>query len=282
MNKFKLSPSFGLIPLFLIAVAITISNSSNNLYRNLAYLNLSKALVSDHVSAEFRQARLQDYFNYIYNPQSGNISPPSIDENPKFSMLTAIFIGEYYRYQGNWNKAAQWYLTAVKSDPFPVLQDSLSSLRKDKLLPDGTYKIDDLSNANHWRLVPPTNVKDITLESSDGILTASYKNNLNKRDRLVYSIRTGSFELGYHNILSTRVKLEPGTYLTIDAKIDDELKRYLRNYPGSGEWETLLIPLAGSSIHYIIFDFSERKKSAKTPIYQASVDWIKLEPSGID
>ena len=277
MKKFKITPLMGVIPLFLISAAITFSNSSNIIYHNLAYLNLAKALVSDQIKAEDRQARLHDFINSPFYPQSGNISPPSVDEYSEISMLNAIFIGEYYRFQGNWDKAAQWYLVAIESDPFPVWQNSLSYLRKDKLLPDGTYK-DDLSNTNRWILDPSSNIEELVFENSGGILNISFENIPNRRDKLAYVVSTGLFNLGYHRLLSIRMKLEPGTFFTLSAKTDDELERYISYYMGSGEWETIKVPLKGDVIHYLRMSFSETGKPNLSDSYQAQIDWIHIEP----
>jgi hypothetical protein len=244
-------------------------------HKNLSSLCFTQALVTDYIVATDRQAKLNRFLAYSH------LEPNAIHslegETSQATMIRSLFMGEYHRFQGDMEVAAYWYSQAIHNDPIPLEQRALSYIPSARLLPDGNVLVDDMSHIDNWQVVNPTNVIDITFENRDGLGFISYQNDLERRDYLVYTVSAGVLPLIYHPVLSLRVKLTTGSYLSVAAKVDGVTQRYLSYYQGTGEWETLRIPLQGSALYKLRFILSEPGKEARTSNYSIWIDWIKLE-----
>ena len=278
----KIKPTFSIlfswIVLVILVLIVTPVDFKQYYYKNLSQISLNKAINSDNITAENRQVKLTDFLRYMRLSGDKVLSAAEFKNSDNIGMLRAIFIGSYYRYHGYLDESLYWYKQAIDSDPAPLVQDSLSYLNSKRLVENGSILVDDLSDNEGWQFDNSSNVEELVFENSDGILNISFENIPNRRDKLVFDVSTGLFNLGYHRLLSIRIKLEPGTFFTLSAKIDDELERYVSYYQGSGEWETITVPLHGDVIHYLRINFSETGKPNLSDSYQAQIDWIHLEP----
>lgn len=235
---------------------------------------------ADHIRAKDRQAGLERFLGYLRSIRNEEVLPSPVEPLSETTMLRSIFVGEYYRLQGDMDKAARWYLLATQSDPLPLWQDSLQYAWRDRLLPSGDILITDFANVDGWVLDSiNSNVVDGTFECVDGVVYVSYQNRPDQRDIVAYSLYPeGGMQLGYHTVLSVRVKIEPGSFLTLEIKVDDNLERYLHYYQGIGEWEVLEFPLRGGTLQAIKLGTGEPGESKTTPVYsEVWIDWIKLE-----
>jgi tetratricopeptide (TPR) repeat protein len=261
----------------LLIVIVFWASTRSFLYRNLAYVSFSKALAADHIRATERQKGLTRFLEYLRSDRDQEILLPESEDLTEKTMLQSIFIGQYYRFQGNEDEAANWYLKAIDSDPVPFWQDSLVWTPQHMLLPDGYMLIHDFSQMEGWKLASPTNVVDVTFESVDGIALMTYPNRSDQRDRAAYALYLNPVPLSYHTVLVMRVKIEPGAFLTMVTKKDGILERHLDYYQGSGDWETLRFPLTGDELQMVKLIPSEPAKPKMASVYKIWFDWIKLE-----
>ena len=76
--------------------------------------------------------------------------------------------------------------------------------------------------------------------------------------------------------LRFRVRIRPGTKLTVDVVKDGKLvgPRFLNYYPGTGEWEDISIPIGGR-LNWVAISISEMREEDDTPAYGVEIDWIK-------
>ncbi len=270
-----------IILIFLFSVVVsTAVDQIEKINRNLAHLSFVKAMSANTIKATDRQEKLKHFVTYLHHSQDKVLLSPSVEAQTESTMLRSIFIGEYHRFQGDIDEAAQWYLQATQSDPFPSLQNSLSYARRKRLLPNGDILITDFSDVDGWQPdLVNYNVESITFDSTDGIALISYPNHLDRRDIVTYLLYPpGAIQLGYHIVLSMRVKMEPGSFLTMSVKVDDVLERHLNYYQGTGNWETLKFPLTGDLLQAIFLSFSEPgKPPTEVSTYNAWIDWMQLE-----
>jgi len=109
----------------------------------------------------------------------------------------------------------------------------------------------------------------------DGALTLAYENNLTRRD--IYAYRFDPME-PVANVVALKmwVRIRPGTRLTVDVVKDRELvsPRFLNYYPGTSDWEEIIIPVAGT-LHSVTIGMSEPGEGGNTPSYRVEIDWIK-------
>lgn len=248
-------------------------------YNNWNYAAFSRIMATDHIKAMERQAVLERFAEYLGLEQRQH---DVADTFPETSMLQAIFIGEYHRLRGDKVEAAQWYRQAAKVESEPVWQRSLSYAQRSRLLPDGSMNFDEFSDVSGWVLDQVnSNVVDAVFESQDGIAILFYQNQLDRRDTLAYMLYPeGGIRIGYHSLLSIRVKISPDSYLTVETKIDDILNRHVRYYSGTGEWEKVKIPLAGDTLQMVKLIFNEPGDPPPTTATHGYwLDWIRLELS---
>ena len=246
--------------------------------KNIAYLYLSKAFTPEPIKATVRQEMLGDFVRWYQLSQNRTYMLPWSNETSKMLMLRSIFIGQYYRFQGDMESAVSWYLMATNSTPFPVWQSSLTDIWQNKLSKDGNVMLDDFEGVGGW--IPHTNHNnsEATIESRDGIAIISYPNHLEQRDVVAYVLYPGDLRLGYHTVLSVRVKIETGSLLTIDVKVDDGLERVLSYYPGTGDWETLQFHLTSEMFYVIYLNISEPwPPPTEIPVYKVWIDWIHFD-----
>ena len=266
--------------LLLLVVFVSLANIEPILYKNLAYVSFGQALASDHISAMERQEKLMHFLKYLRLVRDQEISLPDAQDSAEKTMLQAIFIGEYHRFQGDVDEAAHWYLQAVESDPFPLWQDSLSYMLRNGLLPDGNILIDDFSDMRGWVPDSHNNAVDARFERIDRVTSISYRNLPAQRDLLAYSLYPNPLEmpLAHHAVLSIRVKLELGSYLTLEeVTLSNGRTRHLNYYRGTGEWETLKFSITGDILGEIKLIVSEPNEPREANIYRVWIDSIKLE-----
>ncbi len=264
----------GICLMFALSGACTVAHIARH---NWAYITLNKALAADHIKAADRQAKLAHFVDYLHWAQSHNSQILSPQDNSKATMLRSIFIGEYYRSRGNVDRAAWWYRQAIQCEPYPLWQDSLSYAKRDRLLPNGNILITDFGDIERW-ISEPVNNANVNFESKDGVVCISYQNRSDQRDIAAYSLYPeDGVQLGYHTTLSARVKVEQGSFLTLELKVDGNLERYLNYYEGTGDWETFEFPLTGDVLQAIKLGVSEPSQLAATQLYRVWIDWIQLE-----
>ncbi len=109
----------------------------------------------------------------------------------------------------------------------------------------------------------------------DGILTLAYENNLSQEDIYAYVYNLPQPLAGVA-ALKMRVKIYPGTLFTVDVVKNGELvaPRFLNYYPGTGEWEEIVIPVDGR-LDSITISIGESGGQTTTPSYRIDIDWIK-------
>lgn len=265
------------ILLVVLTVLIGFRDIKAKIHRNSAYLAFSRVMAADHIEATKRQADLKHFAEYISPEEDRGETLKSLSEE---TMLRSIFIGEYHRLRGDIDEAARWYMQAAYSEPDSLWQDSLLCARRDRLLPDGDILITDFANVDGWVLDSNnSDVVDVAFESVDGIAYISYQNRPDQRDIVAYSLYPeGGVELGYHTTLTLRVRIEPGSFLTLEAKVDDVLERYLNYYEGTGHWETVRFPLEGEILQAIKLSVSEPGMDSETAdTYKVELDQMRLE-----
>jgi hypothetical protein len=263
-----------LLLLLLLGFSFTLS-WKEPVYRNIAYLSFADAMGSKMIEASMRQAKLAQFLNFIQRTE--NISIPE-DLRVDVSMPQALFIGEYNRYHGDLQAALKWYHVAVRAMAEPRWQSSLSHIPLNDLLPDGNLLINDLSDLERLELVEgDTNVADFTLKNNNGIVSISFDNDFDERDRLAYVLHTGDIPLAYHPVLTLRFKSSSG-YLSLATLIDGDRQRQISYYQGDGDWEILSVPLEGDMLEKLYFKFDEPGESPQyVEVYKFWVDWIRLE-----
>jgi hypothetical protein len=247
--------------------------------KNLGYVSLSRALASDHIQATDRQVKLARFLAYLDSAGELDVPLSLVKQSNETSMLRSIFIGDYYRLRGDLNKAARWYLLAAHSEPFPSMQNSLLYAQRTRLLPDGDILIADFTNVDAWVPCWDNNNDDAALESDNNTALISYPNNLEQRDFVAYLLYPeGGLQLGYHTVLSMRVRVETGSFLTVEVTVDDVAwQRVLHYYRGTGDWETLRFPLTGDVLKMVELSVSEPEERLGRVRYSVWIDWIQLE-----
>jgi hypothetical protein len=264
--------------LFVILVALIGVGAGGKIAKNSAYLVFSRTMVANHIGATERQAALDRFAEFI--SPAGMIS--AVESSSEETMLPSIFIAEYHRLKGDMAEAAQWYRQAARSEPEPTWQHSLLYAQRDRLLPDGSILIDDFQTTGSWKPdLVNNNVEEVVFESQDRIACLSYPNHPDRRDIVAYSLYPeGGVELGYHTTLALRVRIEPGSFLTLETKVDDVLERHLNYHEGTGSWETVMLPLEGEVLQAIKVSASEPGTSLETAdTYTVELGQIRLELS---
>lgn len=109
----------------------------------------------------------------------------------------------------------------------------------------------------------------------DGILTLTYQNNLLQRDIFAYRYNLTEPIAGVVAV-KMRVRIYPGTRLTADVDVDGELvsPRFLNYYPGTGDWEEVIIPVGGT-LNSLTIGIGEWSEGDNSPSYRVEIAWIK-------
>jgi hypothetical protein len=246
--------------------------------QNLVMLNFIRAVTAESIQAVERQTTLARYADFLDDTREAGVAEQG-NRGTDASMLHAYFVGEYHRRQGENDEAAAWYRTAAHAAPQPNKQSSLAYAQRSRLLADGSLLVHNFSDLVGWQQIPETNVQDVMINSQNGALTFSYANRNDQRDIFAYQLfPEGGIPLGYHSILSLRALTEPGSYLTLETKVDGKYERHINYYQGSGEWETISVPLAGERLEAIFLSMGEPgKPPTTTPVYTIHLDWIHLD-----
>lgn len=125
-----------------------------------------------------------------------------------------------------------------------------------------------------WVRLSANNI-DGTFQIDNGVLLMTYNNDVTKRDIFAYVLQ---LEQPIDNVMfvKMRVKISSGTNLTVDIVKDNQLitPRFLNYYPGSGEWEEIVIPIDGR-LETVTVGISEPNAERTTPIYRIEIDWIE-------
>lgn len=127
---------------------------------------------------------------------------------------------------------------------------------------------------DQWVRFSANNI-DGTFQIDNGVLLVTYNNDVTKRDIFAHVLR---LEKPIDNVMfvKMRVKISSGTNLTVDIVKDGQLiaPRFLNYYPGSGEWEEIVIPVDGR-LESITVGIGEPNAERTTPTYRLEIDWIK-------
>ncbi len=111
--------------------------------------------------------------------------------------------------------------------------------------------------------------------ASKGVLILAYENNLTQKDVYAY-IFTPREPVAAVSVIKMRVRVSSGTRLTVDVIRNGELvsPRFLNYYPGTGDWEEIIIPVGGV-LNSLTIGIGESGEGSTTPAYRVEIDWIK-------
>ena len=113
---------------------------------------------------------------------------------------------------------------------------------------------------------------------NNGVLSLSSQNDPFLRESIGYRLRLEQPQQGVIAI-KLNVKISPGTHLTVDIDKDGEqvIPRFLSFYPGTGNWEEIIVPIGGRLDSLIIY-ISEPQggEGDDLQVYHLEVDWIKM------
>jgi arabinofuranosyltransferase len=133
-----------------------------------------------------------------------------------------------------------------------------------------------LDQVNRWRPYSTNNVTGL-LKGDNGSITFTYLDNPQKRDLYTF----GFFpDPAINNVIAlrARVNIANGTYLSIEARSPSQLwKKFLSNYRGWGEWETVLFPVEVEPLSGIAISIGEPglvKNAGLT--YRVSIESISV------
>jgi hypothetical protein len=268
------APAWILAAAILLVVSTPPGAALSALDANLHNIAFLRALFADPIRAEERQSALLAYARHLHPDHVGSGSSSTQSES---ALLRSFFIGEYYRWHDQVAQAAQWYWQAATAKPVPAQQTSLAYAPRISLSPTGDVSIDSFDTLERWQLDPQNNVAQPVLSSRDGISHIAYDNRPNARDIFAISLFP-NIPIGYHRHLGLRLRLAPDTFITIETKVDGELTRQVNYYQGSGEWETVRIPLAGELLNQIKIGLGEPTVVESAPErYEVWLDWLRLE-----
>jgi 4-amino-4-deoxy-L-arabinose transferase-like glycosyltransferase len=113
---------------------------------------------------------------------------------------------------------------------------------------------------------------------AESVLTIVYSNTQGVADAVFFDLPL-NIDLREALALLLRVKLAQGSYLTLETVVDGQYWRpvNLNYYQGTGEWTTLIIPLAnGQHLNAVRISVSEPDETPRTPRYALSIDWLKI------
>jgi len=132
---------------------------------------------------------------------------------------------------------------------------------------------EDTQHLNNWTPYWMNNVEG-GFRMSNGVLVMDYENNLSQRDIFAHTF------VPHQSISMVAIRLRayvmPGTRLTIDTVVNGELvsPRFLENYPGTGEWEWITIPVGGE-LDALTISIAEQSAERYTEHYELQIGWIR-------
>jgi hypothetical protein len=128
------------------------------------------------------------------------------------------------------------------------------------------------------RLVWQQGADKASVTIAESVLTIVYSNTQGVADAVFFDLPL-NIDLREALALLLRVKLAQGSYLTLETVVDGQHWRpvNLNSYQGTGEWTTLIIPLAnGQHLNAVRISVSEPDETPRTPGYALSIDWLKI------
>jgi len=267
-----------LLTLSIVILSLAIPSLLPFLLANQHNMRFVGVMVANPIETTELQRVLADYADYL-QPKTTSSKSAIPDISDSHNLLSSVFRGEYYRLQGMPALAADWYRTASVAQLQSTILGSLSAIPRSRLLPDGNLLVHDFENLDNWQLLPETNVNDVLQESKDDMLSISFANRFDQRDILAYQLYpAGGVPIANHKTLSFRIFLNPGTFFTLDIKVDGGIKRYLAYHQGNGNWEIISTQLDGDRLEGIIMSFGEPGSSnPPVPEYSIKLDWARLE-----
>lgn len=109
---------------------------------------------------------------------------------------------------------------------------------------------------------------------SNDVLELYYLNDLKKRDIFSFYMPVNKPNV---KTLLFRVRIQPGTYFTVDTTVNGQLvsPRVINYYRGTGEWEELSIPIGGT-LSALSMSIGEPSDKETQKDYKLEIDWIKI------
>ncbi len=132
----------------------------------------------------------------------------------------------------------------------------------------------DSAELDNWFAHNSNNVQG-SFHIANGYLQLSYINNQARRDVFAYIFALPQPAPAVQS-LQFHARIQPGTYLTIDVKVEGQWvsPRFVSYYPGAGIWETISVPVNGQ-LDAVAVSIGEKSESGITEEYRVDLDWIK-------
>jgi hypothetical protein len=141
-------------------------------------------------------------------------------------------------------------------------------------------KIDDFDNlSDNWKPHPANNIEG-EFSAKDGALRLGFFNRKGIRDIYAYGYY---FEDPPSSVssLTLRIKLEPGTFFTVDVKVSGQVidPRFLNYYTsGANDWEAIRVPIPEGDFEAFWVGISEPPNfSDQVANMRVQIDWVKVD-----
>jgi hypothetical protein len=266
------------IAFFLILVA-AIGLSWEQVQFNLTNLQLSRLIVpSPDGSASYGELLSQVGTSYVESSADGEVAPSALSERCSSggSSLAAWLMAVQSHYRRDFGETGGWLLEAAKE--FQNSQVELPVMLPTYIEPDAeTGNIQFQWDSYNWARRADSRYLSVESDSTGQILTLSYENRPQERDRAVYAWR-GSLDLPYWREFQVDAKISEGAYLTVEVRTENGLERFVNYRRGQGEWETFVFPFEGTELRHIYFMLGEPANAvnADTPTYEVQLKPVKM------
>lgn len=245
--------------------------------RNVAYGTINVALGNRPISAEQRAA-LFALTQTAFADQHDSASDFSAEVRDSDLSTQSFLAAEQYLYRGDLKAAASHFALLAENDLL-ALQQTVGGAWVLMLDDTGQIVLDSFDDKQAWIADASVNVRDLIFANEHGVGRLHFTNTVEQRDLAGFTLPTGSVPLRYHDALAVRFKANPQSTLTVEALIDGSMQRLLAYHQGNGDWETIVIPLAGSYLESIRVLAHEPDRSPLAETHAIWLDWIVLEPA---
>lgn len=247
---------------------------------NAATLLLNIALTEQPLALERRMILLESAQQLNSAETDPAIQPPAPDclRTGDCFATQPWLLANYWLCAGNRARATQHVhdlLTARQTPIEPLGCDPWLLLLDDA----GRVQLPAADAAPGW--IPDiTNTTSATFQPVEDTYELRFANTPASRDIAAYTAAADAIPLANFDALSVRARVAPGSFLTLDVLIDGSVQRLLGYHRGSGEWETLTLPLpeAGRQIEMVRIIANEPNASPQQPHHEVSIRWIALQP----
>ena len=190
------------------------------------------------------------------------------------SSLLAWLMAARARYQRDFAATGAWLLQAAAS--YPANQVTLPLMLPIHAVPNlATGDIQLMWDNDYWMPRRDSLPLVAAVEPATNLLTISYENVPQVEDRFIYQWR-GNMSLPAWYAVEVVSRLEPGAFLTLEIRTEHGLKRYVNYEPGTGEWETFVLPLEGNQLRHIYILVTDSADAVGPPGYEQQLKPLTL------